>query len=86
MVISQTDPGAYNWIPTYGRKQGTLLARWQGFNQHGGDRNGLDVYTQVVPLNKLRQTLPPETKYISKGERQQQVQKRREQFARIHSQ
>lgn len=86
VVISQTDPGAYNWIPTYGRKQGTLLARWQGFSQHGGDRNGLDVYTQVVPLRKLRQTLPHETKYISKGERQQQVQKRREQFARIHSQ
>ena len=86
IVVSDQDPRAYNWIPTYGRSQGTVMARWQGLKTNGDGTKGIEIYTQTAPLNKLRHVLPPETKYINKGKRKQQVQTRREQYAKLHFQ
>ena len=85
-VISKQDPGVHNWLDTSGRKTGTMMIRWQGLPTSGNGAKGIHVYPQVVPLTRLKHVLPKETRYVSKTQRQKQLQERARNYDRIHYQ
>ena len=85
-VISKQDPGVHNWLDTSGRKTGTMMIRWQGLPTSGDGSKGIHVYPQVVPLARLKDVLPKETRYVSHAQRQKQLQERVNNYDRIHYQ
>ncbi|PKI83526.1 hypothetical protein MVES1_002875 [Malassezia vespertilionis] len=85
-VISNKDSGVYNWLDTVGRNQGTIMVRWQGLPTDGSGKKDLHATARVVKLDKLRSTLPQETRFVSKDERQQLLQERAKQYDRLHFQ
>jgi len=85
-VLSAKDPHVYNWISIAGMPQGTLMLRWQGLPLSDGTVKDINVYTQIVKFNKLREVLPNDTRYVSAKERKQQIRERQQGYQRIHFQ
>ncbi len=67
-VVSKADPGVHNWLDPSGMREGILTLRWAEFP---GGRPSPDVAarSRVVPLSRLRESLPEETKTVSADER-----------------
>jgi hypothetical protein len=78
-VVSPVDPGAHNWIDTSGTREGILTLRWAEFP---GGRPGPDLRAEscLVPLDQLRAHLPPETRFVTREERAEQLVRRAESY------
>lgn len=83
-VVSEHDPGVYNWINTTSRSSGTIMGRWQGLSSSGNDKSSISVYSNVVKIADLKSFLPPETKFITAQGRKSQLQDRIKGYNRIH--
>lgn len=85
-VLSGKDTGVYNWVDTKNLGQGTIMVRWQGLPKGNGEVKGIDIFTQVVKIDDLDKVLPKETKKVDPEGRKKQIEKRREEYRRIHFQ
>jgi len=70
-VLSKHDPGVHNWLDPSGMREGILTLRWAEF-QTGRPAPEVGATSRVVPLSKLRDALPEETKTLSSTDREQQ--------------
>lgn len=74
-VLSRRDPGVHNWIDPCGMRDGILTLRMAEFP--GGRPDGeLGARSRVVPLSKLRESLPEETRWVDEPERAEQRARR----------
>jgi len=71
-VVAREDPGVPNWIDPCGLRDGILTLRWAEFPD---DRPGeeLGATSRVVPLARLRDSLPPETPTLGEADRTAQL-------------
>lgn len=70
-VLSKHDPGVHNWLDPTDMREGILTLRWAEFP---GGRPSADAAatSRVVPLAKLRDELPGETRFLTAAEREKQ--------------
>jgi hypothetical protein len=80
-VLSRKDPGAHNWIDPCEMGEGILTLRMAEF-PGGRPRDGLSARSRVVPLSRLRDELPEETRWLTEAERTDQLAKRAAAYAR----
>jgi len=71
-VLSRRDPLAHNWIDPCGLSEGILTLRMAEF-PGGRPSPELSARSRVVPFARLREELPAETKWITPGERAEQL-------------
>ena len=74
-VISDTDPGAANWLDTANTREGFVFLRWQGLPAPLVAEDAPRI--EVVPLSELRAHLPPGTRWLNATERASQTVSRR---------
>ena len=85
LVFSLQDPGVHNWVDTEGLNHTMFLQRWQLLpNTPGGPGGQLSQKSEVVKLADLKQVLPEETRWVTPGERGQQLADRLAAFNRRH--
>lgn len=67
-VVAAQDPGVHNWLDTEGRREGTVMVRWQDLPAQvvGG---GPQVSARVVSLADLQAVLPAGTRWTGAAER-----------------
>ncbi|MDY0070347.1 MAG: DUF1214 domain-containing protein [Porticoccaceae bacterium] len=70
-VIASEDPGVANWLDTGGLLEGTLMLRWNEAS------SGPVPTLRSVPLARLREELPADTRYLSAEERRDSLRERR---------
>jgi hypothetical protein len=75
-VVSRRDPGVPNWLDTVGRREGSMIYRW---NQ--ADSAPIPA-ARVLSLSDLRSVLPAETASVTAAERSAAIERRREHFRR----
>ncbi|MCB0994949.1 MAG: DUF1214 domain-containing protein [Acidimicrobiales bacterium] len=73
-VLSHRDPGVANWLDAAGRRNGLLTLRW--FWPTG--EAGMTPTTQVVALEDVAGTLPPDTISVSAEERAAELASRQD--------
>jgi hypothetical protein len=59
-VVSETNPHVANWLDSGGVTEGEIFARFEGVADPA-DADGLDVSTQVVPVDDVAAYLPDDT-------------------------
>jgi hypothetical protein len=74
-VISNSDPGAPNWIDTTGLRQGIVIFRWQQ-TAPGTEADSLVRDFRIVKLSEIRQLLPADTGWVTPTERAQELAQR----------
>ena len=79
-VVSVEDPGVHNWVDTSGTREGILTLRWAEF-PGGRPGAGLRADSRLVRLDQLRAHLPPETRFVTAGERAEQLARRAASYA-----
>jgi len=67
-VLSRKDPGVHNWIDPCDLREGILTLRMAEF-PNGRPNDDLSARSRVVALGRLRDELPPETKWVTPAER-----------------
>ncbi|MGI9591101.1 MAG: hypothetical protein ACR2P8_07015 [Myxococcota bacterium] len=67
-VLSRNDPGVHNWIDPCGMDEGILTLRLAEF-PGSRPRDDLSAKSRVVPLSRLKQELPEETRWVNEEER-----------------
>jgi len=74
-VVSRQDPGVHNWVDPCGYGEGILTLRMAEFP---GDRprDDLSARSRVVPLARLRDELPDDTRWVAADERAKQLAER----------
>ena len=80
-VISQKDPGVFNWLDPEGYAAGTITMRWQSVPEGAKSESALRS-AQVVPLSRLKQVLPRETQFVTPAQRKAQQAERAAHYAR----
>jgi hypothetical protein len=75
-VVSLRDPGVPNWLDPAGHLTGSMIYRW---NQADGSPIPA---SRVVPFERLRDELPPDTPGVSAEERAAAVERRRDHVRR----
>ena len=80
-IISQKDPGVYNWLDPEGHAAGLFAIRWQSVPAGGKPDNAVRS-VQVVPLARLKQVLAKGTKFVSLTERKAQQAERNASYQR----
>jgi Protein of unknown function (DUF1214) len=75
LVVAHDDPGVPNWLDTEGRRQGLL-----NFRYFWGTTLPT-LATEVVPLDRVRDTLPPGTPVVDASARTAEVGARRDHLA-----
>lgn len=73
MVVSNQDPGVYNWIDACGMKKGCMALRLQSLKDVHLD---YQPETQVVKLSELYNILPTDIKKVTPEERSEQIKAR----------
>jgi len=71
LVVSQRDPGVYNWLDPENQPAGMLAIRWQSLPAGARPENAIRE-VKVVPLAKLKQALPQETVFVTAAQRKSQ--------------
>lgn len=66
-VVSSTNPDVANWLDSSGVTRGEIFARFEGIAD-GADPVGLDVSTQVVPVDEVTDYLPAGTPTVTPAE------------------
>jgi hypothetical protein len=74
-VLSRRDPGVANWLDPSGLHEGILTLRWAEFAS-GRPSAEVGATSRVVPLAKLDDVLPAETRRLTPAERAAQCQAR----------
>jgi hypothetical protein len=74
-VVSRHDPGVHNWIDPCDLSEGILTLRMAEF-PGSRPRDDLSAQSRVVPLARLRDELPGETRWLSAAERAEQQARR----------
>lgn len=74
-VLSRQDPGVHNWIDPCDLHDGILTLRMAEFPE-GRPNDDLGAKSRVVPFARLRDDLPPETRWVSPEERSLQSAQR----------
>lgn len=80
-VISQRDPGVYNWLDPEDHAAGLFAIRWQSLPAGAKPEDAVRA-SKIVPLAKLKQALPPGTASITPAERATQRAERSASHAR----
>lgn len=73
VVLAATDPGVPNWLDTAGQAQGFIFLRWQGVT---GDDPPTPP-SRIVPLDGVREHLPPGEPVVDAAERARVMSARR---------
>ena len=76
-VLSKIDPGYFNWLDIEDFNRGVILMRYDGLKNASLDES-LYPSAQLININDLNQHLPSDENKLLKGERELQIQKRRE--------
>jgi hypothetical protein len=71
-VLSRRDPGVHNWIDPCDMGEGILTLRMAEF-PNGRPNEDLAAKSRVVPLARLRDDLPAETRWVTPEERAEQL-------------
>jgi hypothetical protein len=71
-VLARSDPGVHNWIDPCGMADGILTLRMAEF-PGGRPRQGLSARSRVVPLSRLKEEVPEETRWVTAEERAAQL-------------
>lgn len=74
-VLARNDPGVHNWIDPCDMADGILTLRMAEF-PGGRPREGLAARSRVVPLSRLKDELPEETRWVTAAERAAQLAER----------
>jgi hypothetical protein len=74
-VLSRHDPGVHNWIDPTDMREGILTLRWAEFPNER-PTSDLAATSRVVPLDRVRDFLPDETKTVNAAERAAQQAER----------
>ena len=69
-MISVNDPGVPNWLDPVGHRNGLICARVLY------PRTTPEVMIRIVPLNRLRETLHPDTPEITASTRSESLRRR----------
>lgn len=80
-VVSQRDPGVYNWLDPEGHAAGLMAIRWQAMSGGGTPDNAVRS-AQVVPLARLKWVLPKGTQFVTPAQRKAQQAERAAHYAR----
>lgn len=80
-VVSKHDPGVPNWLDPSDMRSGILTLRWAEF-LGGAPGADLGATSRVVPLAKLRDTLPEETPAVDARSRERQQAERASAYLR----
>ena len=80
-VIARHDPGVPNWLDPSDKRDGILTLRWAEF-PGGRPSEAVRATSRVVPLARLRESLPEETPVFSEEDRQAQCRARAEAYLR----
>ncbi|MEY4160754.1 MAG: hypothetical protein RLZZ136_1375 [Pseudomonadota bacterium] len=80
-VVSERDPGVYNWLDPQGQPAGILVIRWQSLPP-GAKADDAIRSAQLVPIAQLRNVLPEGTVFTSLADRQAQRAARAAQYRR----
>ncbi len=75
-VIARRDPGVPNWLDPVGRREGSMIYRWNLADSFPIPR------TRVVPFAELSSHLPADTPRVDPRERARQIEARREHVRR----
>ncbi|GIW39441.1 MAG: hypothetical protein KatS3mg076_0018 [Candidatus Binatia bacterium] len=70
-VVCLEDPGVANWLDPVGHREGTMIYRWNLADDAPVPE------TRVVPRARLREYLPPGTRFVSPEERARAIEVRR---------
>ncbi len=74
LVLSVRDPGVHNWIDTAGLHEGIISFRWQGLPHGQKEEDGPQILgVNLVDLRELPRALPAGTRFVSTGERLNQI-------------
>lgn len=76
-LLSKKDPGYHNWLDIEDFNRGVILMRYDGLKNAYLDKS-LYPSAQLIKINDLNKHLPSDEKKIIEGEREIQIQKRRE--------
>ena len=76
-LLSKKDPGYHNWLDIEDFNRGVILMRYDGLKNASLDKS-LYPSAQLIKINDLNKHLPSDEKKIIEGEREIQIQKRRE--------
>ena len=76
-LLSKKDPGYHNWLDIEDFNRGVILMRYDGLKNASLDKS-LYPSAQLIKINDLNKHLPSDEKKIIEGEREFQIQKRRE--------
>lgn len=76
-LLSKKDPGYHNWLDIEDFNRGVILMRYDGLKNAYLDKS-LHPSAQLIKINDLNKHLPSDEKKIIEGEREIQIQKRRE--------
>lgn len=74
-VVSRNDPGVHNWLDPSDMGEGILTLRWAEFPS-GMPSADVSAKSRVVPLDRLADALPAETRYVTPSERATQCAER----------
>ena len=91
VVFSIVDPGVHNWMDTLDLHKTVFLQRWQLMPTSVGEDGRLwaggepSATGQLVKLSELKGVLPPETRWVTPEEREQQISERLASFQRRHA-
>ena len=75
-IVSARDPGAHNWLDTGGLHEGIIQVRWQGTPASVTSLKDGIVDAKVVKLANLKQQLRAETVWVTRAEREKQLEAR----------
>jgi len=71
-VLSRHDPGVHNWIDPCSMEDGILTLRMAEF-PGGRPLDGMSAKSRVVPVSRLKDQLPEETRWVNTEERAAQL-------------
>jgi hypothetical protein len=81
LVVSHSDPGVPNWLDTTGHAEGFLTARW-AYSETPDAEKWPTINARLVPFDRIREHLPPETRTVSADARREQVRVRQQHVLR----
>lgn len=81
-VVSARDPGVANWLDSEGHASGILVARWQVLPTDDPDVGRSIRRVEVVKLDRLREALPREMRFVTAEERARRRSERARAYAR----
>ena len=79
-VLSLNDPGVHNWLDPSDMRSGFLTLRWAEF-EGGEPGESLSAESRIVPLAKLKDHLPQDTRFLEPAARRRQLEERAESYA-----